>query len=89
MACVRLEDGTVGCTNQITVLIFQELVRCPVQRASLMGADVDPGSNAVIVSSGDQESELAIDLRIEFDKLAFGDLFRAAKELAGTHVVCL
>jgi len=54
-----------------------------------MGADVDPGSNAVIVSSGDQESELAIDLRIEFDKLAFGDLFRAAKELAGTHVVCL
>ncbi len=40
----RFEDRAVGGANQVAVLVGQESIRGPVERATLVGTGIEPGA---------------------------------------------
>jgi len=59
----------------MALIVLEKLVRRPIQRPSLMGANVEPDPRATIVSSRDQKASLAANLGLKLDKLAFDQCF--------------
>ena len=86
---VRLEHGAMGGANQVALIVGQELVRCPIQRAPLMRADVEPSAWLAVVTCSHQPGGLTFDAGLQFTVLSFLQPVRAAQELGAIHGVFL
>ncbi len=87
-AVFGFEDCAVGGADQVALLIGQETVWRPVERAALVGADIQPGAGLALMTGGNKKQRLFSAPGFKLTKLALDQPIGPAKELAGPGGVC-
>ena len=80
-SAVQLETRAMVCANQLSIIGKQELIRRPIQRASLVGATIEVGANIIFDPENRNEAGRAIDTDPEFTTAFRWDLIFLTKEL--------
>ena len=87
VAGVRLEYGAMRGANQVAMLIAQELVGCPVERAPGVRANVQPHARTIVAAGRDQPARRSVNLGLQLDKGIKRQLIGRTKELDLAHGV--
>ena len=82
-AAAQLEARAMRRAHQQAVLALEKLARGPIQSASGVRADVEPGAHGVAVAIQQQRLGVAVDARFGLGEAAVGQALQLDQRLTG------